>query len=171
MNFQGTRRVVDRALEWLLVVSMSLMVANVLWQVATRFLLRSPSSFTEEIARFLLVWVGVLGGAYAVGKRIHLAVDLLPSKLDGRRKALLELIIEACIFLFAALVLVGGGSGLVWLTIDLGQTSAALQIPLGIVYLVLPLSGIVMMFFSALHGGEAIGKLRLPGDAVKDGGS
>jgi len=171
MNVGGVRRVVDRVLEWLLVAFMSLMVVNVLWQVATRFLFRNPSSFTEETARYLLVWVGILGGAYAVGKRIHLAIDLLPSKLAGRRKAMLELFIEACIFVFAALVLVFGGSGLVWLTLDLGQTSAALQIPLGFVYLVLPLSGLLMMFYSALHGAEALNQLRAPGDTIDDGGA
>jgi TRAP-type C4-dicarboxylate transport system permease small subunit len=168
MSVGGVRRVVDRVLEWLLVAFMSLMVINVLWQVATRFLLRNPSSFTEEIARYLLVWVGVLGGAYAVGKRIHLAIDLLPSKLEGRRKAMLELFIETCIFVFAALVLVVGGSGLVWLTLDLGQTSAALQIPLGFVYLVLPLSGLLMMFYSGLHGAEALNRFRAPSDAFDD---
>jgi TRAP-type C4-dicarboxylate transport system permease small subunit len=171
MNVGGVRRVVDRVLEWLLVAFMSLLVVNVLWQVATRFLLRNPNSFTEETARYLLVWVGILGGAYAVGKRIHLAIDLLPSKLEGRRKAMLELFIEACIFVFAALVLVFGGSGLVWLTLDLGQTSAALQIPLGFVYLVLPLSGLLMMFYAALHGAEALSRLRAPGDAIDDGGA
>jgi TRAP-type C4-dicarboxylate transport system permease small subunit len=168
MSVGGVRRVVDRVLEWLLVACMSLMVINVLWQVATRFLLRNPSSFTEEIARYLLVWVGVLGGAYAVGKRIHLAIDLLPSKLEGRRKAILELFIEVCIFVFAALVLVIGGSGLVWLTLDLGQTSAALQIPLGFVYLVLPLSGLLMMFYSGLHGAEALNRFCAPSDAFDD---
>jgi len=171
MRVGGARRVVDRVLEWLLVAFMSLMVVNVLWQVVTRFLLRNPSSFTEEIARYLLVWVGVLGGAYAVGKRIHLAIDLLPSKLEGRGKALLGLFIEACVFVFAALVLVFGGSGLVWLTLDLGQTSAALQIPLGFVYLVLPLSGLLMMFYSWLHGAEALNRLRAPGDESADSGA
>jgi TRAP-type C4-dicarboxylate transport system permease small subunit len=151
---------VDPALEWILVACMSMMVANVLWQVATRFLLRNPSSFTEEIARYLLVWVGVLGGAYAVGQRIHLAIDLLPSKLEGRRRALLEILVESCIFVFATAVLVVGGAGLVWLTLDLGQTSAALQIPLGYVYLVLPLSGLLMMYYSAVHGLEALKKAR-----------
>jgi TRAP-type C4-dicarboxylate transport system permease small subunit len=151
---------VDRALEWILVACMSMMVANVLWQVATRFLLRNPSSFTEEIARYLLVWVGVLGGAYAVGQRIHLAIDLLPSKLEGRRRALLEILVESCIFVFATAVLVVGGAGLVWLTLDLGHTSAALQIPLGYVYLVLPLSGLLMMYYSAVHGLEALKKAR-----------
>jgi TRAP-type C4-dicarboxylate transport system permease small subunit len=170
MSVGGVRRVVDHALEWLLVTLMSVMVVNVLWQVATRFLLRNPSSFTEEIARYLLVWVGVLGGAYAVGKRIHLAIDLLPTKLEGRRKAMLELFIEICIFVFAALVLVFGGTGLVWLTLDLGQTSAALQVPLGFVYLVLPLSGLLMMFYSGLHGAEALDRLRASADASDDGG-
>ena len=169
MSVGALRRVVDRTLEWVLIAFMSLMVVNVLWQVATRFLLRDPSSFTEEIARYLLVWVGVLGGAFAVGTRIHLAIDLLPSKLGGRRKVLLELFIETCIFIFAALVLVVGGSGLVWLTLDLGQTSAALQIPLGFVYLVLPLSGFLMMFYSALHGAEALKALRAASDTADAG--
>jgi len=169
MSVGGIRRVVDRALEWLLIAFMSLMVVNVLWQVATRFLLRNPSSFTEEIARFLLVWVGILGSAYALGKRIHLAVDLLPSKLEGHSKAMLELFIEMCIFVFAALVLVFGGLGLVWVTLDLGQTSAALQIPLGFVYMVLPLSGLLMMFYAALHGVEVLNRFRSSGDAVKNG--
>ena len=112
MSVGGVRRVVDRALEWLLVAFMSAMVLNVLWQVATRFVLHNPSSYTEEIARYLLVWVGVLGGAYAVGKRIHLAIDLLPTRSSKeRRKAMLELFIEVCIFVFAALVLVFGGCG------------------------------------------------------------
>ena len=57
-------------------------------------------------------------------------------------------------------MLVVGGSGLVWLTLDLGQTSAALQIPLGYVYLVLPLSGLLMMYYSALHGREALKRWR-----------
>jgi TRAP-type C4-dicarboxylate transport system permease small subunit len=171
LSFAGIRRAVDRTLEWLLVIFMSMMVVNVLWQVATRFLLHSPSSLTEEIARYLLVWVGVLGGAYAVDKRIHLAIDLLPTQLEGRRKAMLELFIEVCIFIFAATVLVFGGSGLVWLTLDLGQTSAALQIPLGFVYMVLPLSGLLMMFYSALHGAEALNRFRAPAETTDESGA
>jgi TRAP-type C4-dicarboxylate transport system permease small subunit len=169
MTAVQVRKIVDRTLEWVLITFMSLMVVNVLWQVATRFLLRDPSSFTGEIARYLLVWVGVLGGAYAVGERIHLAIDLLPTRLEGRCRAGLELFIEVCIFFFAALVLVVGGSGLVWLTLDLGQTSAALEIPLGFVYLVLPLSGFLMMFYSALHGAEAFKALRAETDTADAG--
>ena len=110
MSVGGVRRVVDRALEWLLVFVVDgpqRLVAG-----CDAVLLRNPSSFTEEIARYLLVWVGILGGAYAVGKRIHLAIDLLPTKLEGRRKAMLELFIEVCIFVlrpWSSCLAVGSG--------------------------------------------------------------
>ena len=73
------KNTIDKILEWTLVVSMSLLVIDVLWQVFSRFILQDPSSFTEELARFLLIWVGLLGAAYAAGQRMHLAVDLLPN--------------------------------------------------------------------------------------------
>ena len=158
------RAAVERVLEWTLVVLMGLMVVNVLWQVATRFLLKNPSSYTEELARYLLVWVGLLGASYAAGKRIHLSIDLLPEKLEGRRRHLLLLFVEVCIFSFALFVLVIGGTSLVLLTLGLGQTSAALQVPLGYVYLVLPLSGLLMMFFSTLHAADEVSWARSGGD-------
>ncbi len=80
------RRGVDFALEWLLVALMSLMVVNVLWQVATRFLLNDPSSFTEEIARYLLIWVGLLGSAYAVGKRSPSGDRSAPFQVEGTQE-------------------------------------------------------------------------------------
>jgi TRAP-type C4-dicarboxylate transport system permease small subunit len=156
------RRWVDWALEVTLVFLMSVMVFNVLWQVATRFILRDPSSYTEEMARYLLVWVGLLGASYSVGKGAHLAIDLLPGRLQGWRKEALSLFIEISIFSFALLVLVIGGYRLVSLTLSLGQRSAALRIPLGYVYLVLPLSGALMMFFSGGNVVEGIRGLQRP---------
>jgi TRAP-type C4-dicarboxylate transport system permease small subunit len=144
----STTKVVDRALGWVLVALMGVAVVNVLWQVFTRFVLADPSSFTDELARYLLIWIGLLGASYAAGRQMHLAIDLLPTRLTGRPRFYLGVLIEACIFLFALAVLVIGGSHLVALTLTLGQTSAALHIPLGYVYLALPLSGLLVMFFS-----------------------
>ncbi|KPK01879.1 MAG: C4-dicarboxylate ABC transporter permease [Gemmatimonas sp. SG8_28] len=144
----GLTRAVDRAVGWLLVVLMGIAVLNVLWQVFTRFVLANPSGFTDELARYLLIWIGLLGASYAAGRNMHLAIDLLPAKLTGRSRWYLNLVIEASVFLFALAVLVVGGINLVRLTLTLGQTSAALHVPLGYVYLVLPLSGVLMMFFA-----------------------
>lgn len=129
---------------------MGLLVINVLWQVFTRFILRDPSSFTEELARYLLIWVGLLGAAYAAGQRMHLALGILPAKLKGRNRRALHLFIEGATFLFAFLVLVVGGARLVWITFILDQTSAALQLPIAFVYLVAPISGLLIMFY-AVH--------------------
>ena len=141
---------VDRVLGWALVVLMGVSVVNVLWQVFTRFVVGNPSSFTDELARFLLIWIGLLGAGYAVGMRLHLAIDLLPTKLTGRAALGLNLFIEGVVFLFGLVVMVVGGARLVGLTLLLGQTSAALQLPLGYVYLVLPLSGLLVMFYAGL---------------------
>lgn len=142
------KQIIDKALAWTVIVVMAVLVLDVLWQVFTRFVLRSPSSFTEELARYLLIWVGLLGASYAAGRRMHLAVDLLPMKLTGRRKHYLRLVIEGLALLFAVLVLVVGGARLVWITLYLGQTSAALQLPLGYVYLAVPLSGLLFAFYA-----------------------
>lgn len=151
---------VDRVLGVALVVLMAISVVNVLWQVFTRFIMDNPSSFTEELARYLLIWVGLLGAAYAVGKRVHLALELLPEKLTGRRRRWLELFIESCVMLFALFVLVIGGLRLVYVQLTLGQTSAAMEMPLGFVYSVLPLSGLLMVYYTVAHMRRQVQELR-----------
>jgi len=147
---QTVRSFVDKVLEWVLIVLMGTNVLNVLWQVFTRFILRNPSSYTEELARYLLIWVGLMGASYAVSKRVHLAIDILTQSLTGKMKQLSELFIQCCIFLFAFFVMVIGGLRLVSITLSLEQISAALQVKIGYVYLVLPFSGILIMFYSAV---------------------
>ena len=148
MNLERIRSAVDKVLEWVLITIVAVMTLNVLWQVFTRFIMKSPSSYTEELARYLLVWLGLLGGAYAVGKKMHLSIDLLPMKLKGKSRLMLELVIQGCIVLFATAVVLVGGAELVGLTLTLEQLSAALRIKLGYVYLALPLSGTLMIFYS-----------------------
>ncbi len=141
-------RAIDRLVGNVLVVVMAVSVVNVLWQVFTRFALANASSFTEELARYLLMWMGMFGGAYAVGRGRHLAIDLLPRRLEGRSLAYWRAAVAVVILGFAAIVLVAGGMRLVVITLQLGQRSAALGIPLGYVYLVLPLSGALMIWYA-----------------------
>ncbi len=145
------REKIDKTLFWTLVLLMSLMVLNVLWQVASRYLFKSPSSFTDELARFLLMWVGLLGASYVAGKKMHLAIDILPSKMHGRKARNLNIFTNLVVALFSLAVLVWGGIKLVYITLKLEQTSAALNIPLGYVYLVLPLSGLLIIYYSIVN--------------------
>ena len=147
---------IDRLLGSFICVLMAAMVINVLWQVFTRFVLKNPSSFTEEAARYMMIWVGLLGSAYATGKKSHLALDLITGKLQGGRKRASNLFIHTMVLLFALTVLVGGGGRLVWIQLSLGQQSAALQLKLGYVYLAVPLAGLFMAFYSALFLRETL---------------
>ena len=123
------------------------MVLNVLWQVFTRYVVGIPSSFTDELARYLLIWVGILGAAYAAGRRIHVAIDILPSRLSPVAQAKLLVFVNVVIIIFSLAVLVIGGSRLVYVTFLLKQNSPALQIPLGGVYTIIPVSGLLVMYY------------------------
>lgn len=160
MMLTRIRSAVDRVVEWSLIAIVAIMTLNVLWQVFTRFILKTPSSYTEELARYLLVWLGLLGAAYAVGRKAHLAIDLLPMALKGRKRLVLELFIQSTVLLFAAAVVLYGGIELVGLTFTLKQLSAALQVSLGYVYLVLPISGGLMVFYAVTYIVEALHELR-----------
>ena len=139
---------INKTLEWLLIVLMTFMVINVLWQVFTRYVLESPSSFTDELARYLLIWVGLLGAAWASGKNMHLAINIFPSSLKVSNQRMLAIFVNILIIGFALTTLVIGGGRLVYITSILGQKSAALHISLALVYSVLPLSGILIIFYS-----------------------
>jgi len=152
------RKKVDRILELVLVILTSVLVVDVLWQVFSRYVLSSPSSFTDELAGYLLIWVSLLGAAYVVGKKEHLAIDILIQRSTPARQRTLRIVIEFVIIIFALSVMVIGGIVLVYTRFYLGVKSAALQLPLGYVYIVLPLSGIIIVYYSALHLREAFKK-------------
>ena len=144
--------------KWMLVFIMATMTLNVLWQVFSRFVLQSPSSITEELARYMLIWLGILGASYVSGQKMHLAIDLLSTKLNTKNKSYLEITIQFFVLLFAFFVMVIGGIRLVQITLTLNQISAALQIPLGYVYSVIPISGLLMVFYSITFIVEELSK-------------
>lgn len=142
------RKYLDKLLAGFVTVLMGVLVLNVLWQVVSRYLVGNPSPFTDELAGFLLIWVGLLGATYITGNKEHLAIDLLHHKLSPKGKLKVNLVINILIALFALVVLVLGGTNLVYITLRLSQLSSALQLPIGYVYIVLPLSGIFIMYYA-----------------------
>lgn len=142
------RQHVDNILEKFVAAILAILVVDVLWQVISRYVLSSPSSFTDELAGFLLIWVGLFGAAYVAGKNEHLAIDLMLQRSGPARRKFLEIFISICIVLFSFTVLIVGGTWLVYTRFALDVKSAALQIPLGYVYIVLPISGLLIVFFT-----------------------
>jgi TRAP-type C4-dicarboxylate transport system permease small subunit len=139
---------VQRGLGWLLALLMGVMVTDVTWQVVSRFVLRAPSSFTEELAGFLLIWIGLLGSAYCLRTGSHLGIDLLVARLRGRARRAAKILTHSLVAAFALSTMVIGGLLLVRLAFHLNQISASMGIRMGFVYLALPLAGLLMLAFS-----------------------
>lgn len=141
-------RIVDALLKNALIGLMVALVASVSWQVISRYVFSSPSSWTEEVARFLMIWVGLLGAAYAFRNGVHLGLDLLPKKLTGQSAEVLKLFTLGMVILFSVTVLVVGGSNLVVLTWELRQNSAVMGLPMAFVYSVIPAAGVLICIYA-----------------------
>jgi len=145
-------RSINKILESLLVVVFALLVIDVVWQVVARYVVGQSSSFTEEFARFALIWLTLLGAAYINGqKEGHLSMDFLLAKIPEEKRRQRHIIIQIVMAIFALVVMVIGGGNLVYITLSLGQISSAIQIPLGYVYMIVPLCGLIIIFFSAYN--------------------
>lgn len=141
------RKRLDKVLGRALVLIMTLMVINVIWQVFSRYVLGTPSSFTDELARFLMIWIGVLGAAYVAGRDGHVSIDVLARRGSKKNQKRLKQIVRIAIILFCLLALVVGGLRLVYITYVLDQYSPALGLPLALVYLVIPVSGFLIIYY------------------------
>lgn len=141
--------IMNKALSLFCISLSSVLVTCVTWQVFSRYVLNVPSTFTDEVARFLFIWVGLMGAAYTLGQKRHLAIDLLAMKLekDKTKHAKLSLFINLISMSFASVIMVYGGGSLMLKTLQTGQISPALGIEMGLVYAAIPLSGIFMMAY------------------------
>ncbi len=129
---------------------MSLMVVSTLLQVLARVIdLNVP--FTEELTIYSMMWITLLGSAYTFGLKKHIAIEVLKTSLQPANRWKLELVIELTIVLFAILVLLVGGMRFVLLTFKLGQVSSVMQISKGWIYIVLPVSGLLILCYSFLN--------------------
>ncbi|WP_127960089.1 TRAP transporter small permease [Serratia microhaemolytica] len=141
--------IMNSVLSWCCISLSSVLVLCVSWQVFSRYVLNNPSTSTDEIARFLFIWVGLMGAAYTMGQKRHLAIDLLAMKLEKKPLQLsnLNILISLLSLCFACVIMIYGGSKLMLKTLATGQISPALGIEMGLVYAAVPLSGLLMMIY------------------------
>jgi TRAP-type C4-dicarboxylate transport system permease small subunit len=138
---------VNKIIERFLVLILVGMVLNVIWQVFTRFFTSVPSAFTNELARYLMIWLGILGAAYISGKQEHVAIDFFVKKFNNSLRRFIDRFVLFSILSFAFFVMIIGGFNLVYITLKLEQYSPSLQIPLALVYSIIPISGLLIIFY------------------------
>ena len=139
---------VDDVLSRVLIGLLAFLVLDVCWQVVTRFLLNDPSSYTEEIARFTLIWISLLGAASAYKRGLHLGIDIVTSALPIAARFAAQVFVHLCVIGFALTILIYGGSKLVAMTFQLQQVSAVLGVKMGYIYLAMPISGVLFLVYA-----------------------
>lgn len=139
------RRYINRIIFIVGALLLTVMVATVAWQVISRYVLSSPSIFTDELARFLLMWIGMLGTTYAFGSKAHLSMDYLHTFLKIDTVKIIKIILPILSIIFMGFIMVWGGTLLTLNTMK--QLSPVLYIPMGIVYSILPITGVINIFY------------------------
>lgn len=136
------------ALNGMLMIAVLALVLDVTWGVITRYLMNEQASWTEELARFLLIWVSLLGGAVAFGTKGHLGVDYFVEKFHPEVRKLMAVAVHLTVLFFAGAIFIYGGGRVVADALAMEQTTPALGWKMGYVYLALPISGFFMVLFT-----------------------
>ncbi|OYD07159.1 TRAP transporter small permease [Paludifilum halophilum] len=143
------RKILDRFLLSVSSVLIIFLLLGALWQVFTRYVLQNPSVVTEEVLRFSLIWIAMLGASYAFGTDQHLALTFLRDRFKGRSYRRLRIFNDLIVLIFSLSVLVIGGSMMVRSTMT--ETSPILGVPMGWIYLILPFSGVVIILYQIMN--------------------
>ncbi len=142
------RIVMCRILETALIFAVAVLVLVVLWGVFTRYVMSEQAKWSEELARFLLIWISLLGGAAAFGEKAHLGVDFFVGKFDPSARKFVTIIGQLVVLFFAITIFIMGGSNIA--ANNMEQLAPALGkygLKMGHVYMALPISGVFMILF------------------------
>ena len=142
---------ITKVLSYLLIFMMVVIVLDVTWGVFTRFILKNPSTFTEELAGFLLIWIGLLGASYTYHEKAQHGIDTFTSKFTGTKKKVAEVATSVVVLMFGLIITVIGGLMLGNIIFTLKQISPAMGIPMGYVYSVLPITGVLFIYYSIVE--------------------
>ncbi|UOQ83436.1 TRAP transporter small permease [Gracilibacillus salinarum] len=146
---QAFRKYLNRTIEIITTTLLMVMVVVTSWQVISRYILNNPSSVTDEFLRFSLIWFSLLAGAYVVGKKGHIAITFLRDRVKSEsKKRWLEITVQIS-FILLAIIMVTGGTKAVSLT--MAQISPSLHLPMGYVYLALPVSGVIILCYAVIN--------------------
>jgi TRAP-type C4-dicarboxylate transport system permease small subunit len=145
-------RWVDRTIEALSVVALLAMLIAVMLGVITRAF-DEPLIWTDELSRYLLVWVAALGWVIASRRRVHIRINFFVEMLPDRLHRVAEALIQAAVVLFG-LLMIWQGFELVGRNYDLEAT--AMPISVSWLYMPLVLIGVFVVIQGAVEAAQAL---------------
>lgn len=156
------RKILDKILEIVCVLLFIFITLVGSYQIITRYVFNSPSTISEELLIFSFTWLSLLASALVFGKKEHMRMSFLADKLTGAKATYLAIITEIIIFIFAAVVLLYGGIKITSLTMT--QITASLGIVMGYVYIIIPITGVLILIYNILNIADLVSDLKLGGN-------
>ena len=129
-----------------------------LYQIITRYVFNSPSTISEELLTFLFTWMALLSAALVFGKREHMRMEFVANLFKGKHAIYLSIFSEIVVLMFAALVLIYGGIAITKLTTT--QITASLGVSMALIYVVVPISGILTVIYNIININELMLELK-----------
>lgn len=157
---QAIRNGLDKALIVFCVFLFMMMTVVGTYQIVTRYFFNSPSTISEELITYSFTWLSILAAAYVFGSRGHLCMAFVYGKFTGARRVYLDIFSEVLVVLTAVLLLIYGGY--IMAIENTNQVTASLGVNMGLVYAVLPLSGIIITIYGVLNLADMFKKLKSP---------
>ena len=143
------RKGINKVLGTVCIVLFAIMVIVGTYQIVTRFVFNSPSTVSEELLTYTFAWMAMFATAYVFGKRDHMKMTFVVDKLSPEKRKILDIVIEVLIIVFAVAVLIYGGFTIMDLTMT--QKTASLGVSMGVIYSVMPVSGILIAVYGVLN--------------------
>lgn len=143
------RKALNSILNILAGVSFIVMVVLTCWQVFTRYVLQSPSTWSEELVGYMFAWMSLFGASIVVGERGHMNIPILVDGLAPGPKKALHIFAEIIACLFALIILVFGGVQIS--SLAMGQMTSSLGVPIGVFYVMMPVCGVLNAIYAVLN--------------------
>lgn len=143
------KNILDKITSYVSVFIFIMMVLMVTYQVIARYIFSAPSSVTEILTRYAFVWLIIISATYMFGQREHINIGVVKDKLPGKAKTVVNIIIECVTIAFSGLVMVFGGFRITHM--NFVQFDSILHIPTGIIYSIIPICGVIIIFYSVYN--------------------
>lgn len=140
------RKVLDKTMKFLSAATLFVMLILVVWQVFTRYILKNPSTWSEELVGYLFAWSTLFGASLIVSERGHMNIPVFVDTKSPNVQKKAAIFSEVIIFLFSLAVLTYGGIRITRLALN--QMTSSLGVAIGLFYIPLPLTGIINMIYS-----------------------
>lgn len=143
------RKLLNHTLNVLAGASFLAMVTLTCWQVLTRYVLRNPSSWSEELVSYLFAWMALFGASLVTGERGHMNIPIVVERMGEKGRKFFVIFAELVVLAFSAVILVYGGIQIT--SLAMGQMTSSLGLPIGVFYIILPLSGALNIVYTILN--------------------